>query len=41
MFFLPGVVAITAMHLWIRRLPPIILAPWVMDLMAVLCTLTL
>jgi hypothetical protein len=32
-------VAITAMYLWIRRLPRIILAHWVMDLMAVLYTL--
>jgi membrane protease YdiL (CAAX protease family) len=39
LFSLPGVVAITAMYLCIRRLPPTILAHWGMDLMAVLYTL--
>jgi len=39
LFFLPGVVIFSLIYLWIRRLPPLILTHWLMDLMAVLYTL--
>jgi membrane protease YdiL (CAAX protease family) len=39
LFFLPGVLAFNAIYLWVRRLPPIILAHWAMDLMAAIYTL--
>jgi membrane protease YdiL (CAAX protease family) len=39
LFFLPGVIIFTLIYLWIRRLPPLILAHWPMDLMAVIYTL--
>ncbi len=39
LFFLPGVLIISLIYLWIRRLPPLILAHWSMDLMAVIFTL--
>jgi len=39
LFFLPGVVLMTLVYLWIRRLPPLVLAHWPMDLMAALYTL--
>jgi hypothetical protein len=39
LFFLPGVVIGTLFYLWIRRLSPLILAHWPMDLMAVVYTL--
>jgi membrane protease YdiL (CAAX protease family) len=37
--FLPGVTAFTLIYAWTKRLPPIILAHWVMDILAVLITL--
>lgn len=39
LFFLPGVILMTLIYLWIRRLSPLILAHWPMDLMAALYTL--
>ncbi|MGH9504833.1 MAG: CPBP family glutamic-type intramembrane protease [Terriglobales bacterium] len=39
LFFLPGVILMTLIYLGIRRLPPLVLAHWPMDLMAVLYTL--
>lgn len=39
LFFFPGTVTASLLYLWIRRLPPLILAHWPMDLMAVLYTL--
>jgi membrane protease YdiL (CAAX protease family) len=39
--FLPGVTLLTLIYLRIRRLPPMILAHWPMDLGAVIMTLTL
>ncbi|HKM83885.1 MAG TPA: CPBP family glutamic-type intramembrane protease [Candidatus Acidoferrum sp.] len=39
LFFFPGTVIISLIYLWIRRLPPFILAHWPMDLMAVIYTL--
>jgi hypothetical protein len=39
LFFLPGVVIGTLIYLWIRRLSPLILAHWPMDLMAAIYTL--
>jgi hypothetical protein len=39
--FLPGVTLLTLIYLRIRRLPPIIMAHWPMDLGAVIMTLTL
>jgi len=40
-FFLAGVLAFTLLYLRIRRLPPLILAHWSMDIAAVLYTLKL
>jgi uncharacterized protein len=37
--FLPGVTAFTLIYAWTRRLPPIIVAHWVMDILAVSITL--
>lgn len=39
LFFLPGVFVITLLYLRIRRLPPLILSHWAMDLLAVFYTL--
>jgi membrane protease YdiL (CAAX protease family) len=39
LFFLPGVLVFSLIYLWIRRLPPLIVAHWSMDLMAVIYTL--
>ena len=39
--FLPGVTLLTLIYLRIRRLPPMIVAHWPMDLGAVIMTLTL
>jgi len=39
LFFLPGVLVFSLVYLWIRRLPPLIVAHWSMDLMAVIYTL--
>jgi len=39
LFFLPGVLAITLVYLWVRRLPPLILAHWAMDVSAQIYTL--
>ena len=39
LFFLPGAVIITLIYLQIRRLSPLILAHWPMDLMAAIYTL--
>jgi len=39
LFFLPGVIGVTLLYLGIRRLPPLILAHWPMDIAAVFYTL--
>jgi membrane protease YdiL (CAAX protease family) len=39
LFFLPGVLVASLLYLWIRRLAPLILAHWPMDLMAAIYTL--
>lgn len=39
--FLPGVTLLTLIYLRVRRLPPMIVAHWPMDLGAVIMTLTL
>ncbi|MBZ5680873.1 MAG: CPBP family intramembrane metalloprotease [Acidobacteriia bacterium] len=37
--FLPGVVVLTLLYLKVRRLPPLILAHWTLDILAMLITL--
>lgn len=39
LFFLPGVLVFLLIYVRIRRLPPLILAHWAMDLMAAIFTL--
>jgi len=39
LFFLPGVLIASLIYLWIRRLAPLILAHWPMDLMAAIYTI--
>ena len=39
LFFLPGVLGLTLVYLWIRRLSPLILAHWAMDVSAQIYTI--